>query len=98
MAIRAALGSGRRRLVRTMFTESLLLEAMLGTGAGIALAEALPLQWFVRAHPVEIPPSNALNLNWQVLLFHGGAGCRSSIFFGLFPAFRGSRRSEHDPQ
>ncbi|MGA7318476.1 MAG: ABC transporter permease [Silvibacterium sp.] len=89
MAIRAALGSGRRRLVRTMFTESLLL-AMLGAGAGIALAEAL-LQWFVRAHPVEMPPSNTLNLNWQVLLFTAALAAGSSIFFGLLPAFRGSR-------
>lgn len=89
MAIRTALGSGRGRLIRTVFTESLLL-ALIGTGVGIALALGL-LQWFRAAHPVELPPSYALTLNWHVLLFAAVLGIGSSILFGLLPAFRGSR-------
>jgi len=88
MAIRAALGSGRSRLVRTMFTEALLL-AIAGTGAGVALALGL-MQWFQATHPVELPPSNAMTLNWRVLIFTTALGIGSAMFFGLLPAFRGS--------
>jgi putative ABC transport system permease protein len=88
MAIHTALGSGRRRLIRKMLTEAVVL-ALLGTGAGIALAQVL-LHWFVAAHPVELPPSNTIGLNRQVLLFTTLLGAASTALFGLLPAVRGS--------
>jgi putative ABC transport system permease protein len=89
MAVRAALGSGRRRLVRQMLTESFLL-SLCGTIAGIGLALAL-LKWFQAAHPVELPPGNPVTLNLRVLSFTSILGIASAIFFGLLPALRGSR-------
>lgn len=89
MAIRSALGSGRRRLIRQMLTEALVL-ALCGTGAGIGLSVVL-LKWFKAAHPVELPPGNTVTLHWQVLLFTAVLGTCSAIFFGLLPAFRASR-------
>ena len=89
MAIHAALGSGRCRLVRKLLTEALIL-ALIGTGTGIALAEAL-LHWFVVAHPVELPPGNEVTLHWQVLLFTTALGAGSAVCVGLLPAVRGSR-------
>jgi predicted permease len=89
MAIHTALGSGRRRLIRKMLTEALVL-ALLGTVAGVALAQVL-LHWFVAAHPVELPPSSTIGLHRQVLMFTTLLGAGSTLLFGLLPAIRGSR-------
>ncbi len=89
MAVRAALGSGRARLVRQMLTESLIL-ALCGTGAGILLAE-LMIGWFRAVNPVELPPGAVVALDWRVLLFAVGLGVGSAIAFGSFPALRASR-------
>ncbi len=89
MAIRTALGSGRRRLIQQLLTESLML-AFCGTGVGVVVA-MLALHWFRAVNPVELPPGNVASLDWQVLLFAGLLGVASSIAFGLFPAWRASR-------
>ncbi|MGO8791788.1 MAG: ABC transporter permease [Terriglobia bacterium] len=67
LAVRAALGSGRARLVRQLLTESLLL-SVLGAvfGAGLAAAS---VAYFRSVNPVELPPGNAVTLNIQVLAF-----------------------------
>jgi putative ABC transport system permease protein len=89
MAVRAALGSGRGRLFSQMFTEALLL-ALAGAASGVLLAFAL-LHWFRAANPIELPPGNAVTLDWRVLLFSAVIGVGSAIAFGLLPAWRGSR-------
>jgi putative ABC transport system permease protein len=89
MAIRAAVGATRRRLVGQVFTESLLL-GFLGTLAGVVIAMAL-VQWFRAANPIELPPGTVITLDRGVLLFSALAGVVSSIAFALFPAWRGSR-------
>jgi putative ABC transport system permease protein len=89
MAVRAALGSGRHRLLRQMLTESALL-ALCGTVAGIVFAILL-LKWFQVTHPVELPPGNTVSLEGHVLAFTSVLGAASAILFGLLPALRGSR-------
>lgn len=89
MAIRTALGSGRRRLIQQLLTESLML-GFCGTGVGVVLA-MLALHWFRAVNPVELPPGNVVSLDWQVLLFAASLGVASAIAFGLFPAWRASR-------
>jgi predicted permease len=89
MAVRAALGSGRARLIRQLLTESLIL-AFCGTGAGVLLA-IFVVRWFRSVNPVELPPGNVVTVDWQVLLFAALSGVGSAIVFGLFPAWRGSR-------
>jgi putative ABC transport system permease protein len=89
MAIRAAVGATRRRLVGQVFTESLLL-GFLGTVAGLVIAAVL-VRWFRAANPIELPPATVITLDWGVLLFSALAGVVSSSAFALFPAWRGSR-------
>ncbi|MGC2398917.1 MAG: ABC transporter permease [Acidobacteriaceae bacterium] len=89
MAIRAAIGSSRVRLVRQMLIESLML-AICGTGMGVLLAVVL-LRWFRAVSPVELPPGHAVSLNWQVLLYAVILSILSAIGFGLIPAWRASR-------
>ena len=89
MALRAALGSGRGRLFGQMFIESMLL-ALAGAACGVALADGL-LRWFRAVNPVELPPGNAVTLDWRVLLFSSAIGIAASLAFGMLPAWRSSR-------
>jgi putative ABC transport system permease protein len=89
MAIRAAIGASRRRLMEQALTESLLL-GCLGTGAGLAFAWGL-LEWFRAANPIELPPGARIAPDWRVLVFAALSGIFSSIVFGVLPAWRGAR-------
>jgi len=84
MAIRAALGAGRGRLIRQMLTESVIL-AMVGGMFGCLLAKYL-LQLFVAIAPEGIPRLNEASLDWRVLLFAVAASLMSGLVFGLAPA------------
>jgi predicted permease len=88
MSIRAALGSGRSRLVRQLLTEALVL-GFLGTAAGVGLS-VLILRWFELRNPMEMPAGTTLGLHWHVLLFAAAAGIGAAMLFGVLPAWRGS--------
>lgn len=89
LAIRAALGSGRRRLVQQLLTESLLL-SLLGAALGTVLAVA-GVAYFRAANPVELPPGNAVTVNGHVLAFTMLVAILTGLLFGLFPAWKASR-------
>src|SRR5580700_5620844 len=89
LAVRAALGSGRSRLVRQLLTESMLLGA-LGTLFGILLAMA-GVRYFNSANLVELPPGNHVTINFHVLGFAVFLTAATGWLFGLLPAWRGSQ-------
>src|SRR2546430_17050022 len=88
LAVRAALGSGRSRLIRQLLVESMLL-AMLGTFTGVLFAVA-SVRYFNSANPVELPPGNQVTLNFHVLSFAALLAAVTGMFFGLVPAWRAS--------
>jgi len=90
IAVRTALGAGRMRLVRQFLTESVLL-AGIGGAVGIAVAYAalraiqilMPENW--------LPPEASVSLSGEVLLFTAAITIATGLFFGIVPAFRGTR-------
>jgi predicted permease len=89
LAVRAALGSGRSRLVRQLLTEGMLLGA-LGTVVGIWFAIA-GVRYFNSANLVELPPGNHVTMNLHVLGFAIFLSAATACLFGLLPAWRGSQ-------
>jgi predicted permease len=89
MAIRASIGCGRPRMIRQLLTESLML-SLCGAAAGVGLA-ALVLHLFRSANLVELPPGNAVEMRWQVLLFAGALSVLCTLSCGVAPAWRASR-------
>ena len=90
LAVRAALGAGRERLVRQLFTESLLL-ATCGGALGILVARAgVPL--LAALVPETLPIGQAPELDLRMLLFAGMLAAATGIGFGVLPALRGSSR------
>lgn len=90
MAVRAALGAGRGRLIRQLFTESLLL-AVGGGVLGIPLAYAALRAIIVLVPPGTIPDESEIAVNSAVLIFTVSVSLLTAILFGLFPAWHASK-------
>jgi predicted permease len=86
LAVRAALGATRARLIRQTLTESLLL-GVLGGLAGCGIAYVL-LALFVSIAPDGIPRLQQATLDPRVLIFTLGISLASGLLFGLAPALR----------
>src|SRR4029450_2548443 len=89
LAMRAALGAGRGRIVRQLLTESAVLAVIAG-GAGLALAS-----WggraLVGAGPPGVPRLEQTAVNPVVLSFTLGVALLSAALSGLAPALRAAR-------
>ena len=94
LAIRAALGSGRGRLMRQLLTEGLLLSS-LGAGLGVLIA-GVALSVFRAVNPVELPPATVVAVDLRVLAFIAGLALLTTLLFGLAPAWKASRVDLND--
>jgi predicted permease len=89
IAIRAALGAGRTRIVRQFLTESLLLSGA-GAAAGLALG-AWGSRTLVRAAAGQLPRAGEIGLDWRVFAFLFAVCVASALGFGLAPALTAAR-------
>jgi putative ABC transport system permease protein len=90
LAIRAALGAGRGRLVRQMVTESLVL-AMLGGGAGILLGTWVARALATMRLPGDLPVRFDFRLDGRVLAYSLAVAVLTGLLVGLASAVRVSR-------
>jgi putative ABC transport system permease protein len=89
LGIRAALGSGRARLVRQLLTESVLLAAC-GATLGVLIAFA-GIGYLRITNSLDLPPGNPVSLNAQVFAFTAIVTVLTGLLFGLVPAWKASR-------
>jgi len=94
VAIRQALGASRGRLLRQLFTESVLLSLVGGALGVIVAAWCLPLLRLVA--PGTVPRLDEVRVDGMVLLFSTGLCLFTGVTFGLVPAWQGARRDLHD--
>jgi predicted permease len=89
MAIRAAVGAGRGRIIRQLLTESVAL-ALIGGAVGLAIAYAAvyALRLYGSANLPRLPE---IGLDGRVLGFTFLASLATGVIFGLLPAIRASR-------
>src|SRR5205085_10496798 len=88
-AVRAALGAGRMRIVRQLFTESLVL-ALASGGVGLLMAIA-GSRALVALAPGDVPRLADTHVDGWVLGFAFVISYAACLFFGLVPAFRAAR-------
>ena len=91
MTIRLAVGAGRRRLIKQLLTEGLILSAIAAAG-GLVVAH-----WLRDAVALLTPPRGGIllrlpgELDWRVLAVSGGVCLISTVLFGLVPAVLASQ-------
>ncbi|HEX3866191.1 MAG TPA: ABC transporter permease, partial [Gemmatimonadaceae bacterium] len=95
LAIRAAIGAGRARILRQLLTESLVL-AFTAAAAGLGLAW-LGTQVLLRAAPDSIPRLSSTHIDGRVLVFALALAVVSGFVFGLVPALRAAGGDVHGP-
>jgi predicted permease len=92
ITLRLAVGAGRRRLIRQLLTESVLLGALGGAvGVLFAVWGKNVLASMASRDTSFLPPGIEPSLNWRVLLFTTGVSLATGILFGLAPAWRATR-------
>ena len=89
IAVRAAMGAERGRVIRQLLTESVLL-AFFGGLLGILFATK-GLQLLKATLPADTPRLADAHIDWRVLVFTGGLAILTGFLFGLAPALHSSR-------
>jgi len=93
LAIRAALGAGRGRIVHQLMTESLLLAAA-GALCGLVLG-LIGIHALLSVNTAGLPrvglTGELVTLDWRVLIFTAAITLVTTLLFGLFPALRAAR-------
>ena len=90
LAIRAAIGAGRGRIVRQVLTESLVLASLGGIGGMVVAAWSLPL--LIRLAPEGVPRLDTAAINLPVFTAAGGLVVLTALVVGMLPAWHASHR------
>lgn len=94
LAVRAALGAGRWRIVRQLITESVLLSVLGGISAIFVASWGLSL--ILKVNPNGIPRAQEIGLDSRVLIFTLAVSIVTGIIFGLIPAWQSSKVDVHE--
>jgi putative ABC transport system permease protein len=94
MAIREAIGAGRRRLIRQNLTESVLL-AFFGALAGLSVLY-VSFESLLKWTPVDIPRIREATIDLPVVLFTSAVALATGILFGLAPAISTATGNLHN--
>src|SRR5262249_28133219 len=94
IAVRTALGAPRARLIRQLFTESVVLGA-LGGLAGLLVAH-WGLDFLLAISPIDVAAVAGVTLSYPVLAFTAIVSMVTAIICGFAPAFEGSRTDVQD--
>jgi len=86
IAVRAALGAGRARVVRQLFTEGLVL-AFLGGAGGVGIA-ALSVRLFPAMIPPDVELPRGFALDWRVVVFGLAVTMLTGMAFSVLPALK----------
>jgi len=89
LAMRAALGAGRMRIVRQLLTETVML-ALIGGAFGLLVAEA-GVHALVALSPAGVPRLSAVGLDGRAFAFAIGVSTLVGLVVGLVPALQGAR-------
>lgn len=89
IAIRAALGATRMRIIRQLVTESLVL-SLAGATLGVGVA-SWALSGVLKLYPANLPRAQEVGIDYRVLLFTAGLAIITGILFGLLPALQVSK-------
>jgi len=95
LAVRAAIGAGRGRLVRQLVTESLLL-AVVGCAGGVTLA-LVAVRALLAASPVPVPRVDDVGVDGRLLGFALALAASTAVAFGVVPAWLMARGDVQRP-
>jgi putative ABC transport system permease protein len=93
MAIRAAMGADRGRIIRQLLTESVLL-SVIGGALGLALG-LFGIRWLLSINTAGLPRvgtgGSAVTLDWRLLAFTAVVSIGTGLLFGVLPALHAAR-------
>jgi putative ABC transport system permease protein len=89
LAVRAAVGGNRYRIVRQLVAESIVLAAV-GGAAGLLLAQ-FGIDALIQLAPAGLPRATSVSLDRTVLAFTALASFAAALIFGVLPAWKASR-------
>ena len=89
LAVRAAIGGSRWRIIRQLIAESVVL-ASIGGAAGLLLAQ-FGIDALIQLAPEGLPRATAVSLDGTVLSFAALASFAAALIFGVLPAWKASR-------